>query len=154
MDSLTLKINKIKTGMMYSGKTITVEKIMDHVLGKVQPRVKLLEEFQKHNDEMKALLENGYAEGTLGCFTITKNHLTDLTSRENQTIVRYLDYDNNQLVGGQNIWTLNTTADYSLSKNLTIIIYYNHSFSKPIISTSYPLTNIKSGITLRYTFGN
>jgi cell surface protein SprA len=49
---------------------------------------------------------------------------------------------------------LNITADYSLSKNLTIIIYYNHSFSKPVISTSYPLTNIKSGITLRYTFGN
>lgn len=76
LDSLTLKINEIKTEMMYSGKIITAEKIMDHVLGKVQPRVKVLEEFQKHNDEMTAMLGKGYAKGTLDRFTITKNHLT------------------------------------------------------------------------------
>lgn len=76
LDSLTLKINEIKTEMMYSGKTITAEKIMDHVLGKVQPRVKVLEEFQKHNDQMTALLGKGYARGTLQRFTITKNHLS------------------------------------------------------------------------------
>lgn len=78
----------------------------------------------------------------------------DLTLRNNQTIVRYLDYENNQLVAGQNIWTLKTTADYSLSKNLTMIFYYNHSFSKPVISTSFPLTAISSGFTIRYNFGN
>lgn len=75
LDALTLKINEIKTEMMYTGKPITAEKIMDHVLGKITPRVKLLEEFQKHNDEMKALLGKGYARGTLQRFTITKNHL-------------------------------------------------------------------------------
>jgi hypothetical protein len=49
---------------------------MDHVIGKIPPRVRVLEEFQKHNDEMKALIENGYTEATLERFTITKNHLT------------------------------------------------------------------------------
>lgn len=49
---------------------------------------------------------------------------------------------------------IKASADYSLSKNLTMIFYYNHSFSKPIISTSFPLTTISSGFTLRYTFGN
>ncbi|CAA9200987.1 site-specific integrase [Flavobacterium collinsii] len=76
LDSLTLKINEIKTEMMYSGKSITAEKIMDHILGRIAPRIKVLEEFQKHNDEMKALLGKGYAKGTLDRFTITKNHLT------------------------------------------------------------------------------
>ncbi|WP_243416366.1 phage integrase SAM-like domain and Arm DNA-binding domain-containing protein [Flavobacterium sp. HTF] len=76
LDSLTLKINEIKTEMMYSGNPITTEKIMDHVLGRIAPRIKVLEEFQKHNDEMKALLGKGYAQGTLDRFTITKNHLT------------------------------------------------------------------------------
>jgi cell surface protein SprA len=70
----------------------------------------------------------------------------------NQTIVRYLDYDNNQLAGGQNIWSLKLTADYALVK--TTIFYYDHSFSKAVISTSFPLTNIRSGFTLRYNFGN
>jgi cell surface protein SprA len=78
----------------------------------------------------------------------------DLSYRNNQTIVRYLDYDNNQLAGGQNIWSLKITADYSFSKNLTAIFYYDHSFSKAVISTSFPLTNIRSGFTLRYNFGN
>lgn len=76
LDSLTLKINEIKTEMMYSGKSITAEKIMDHILGRITPRIKVLEEFQKHNDEMRALLGKGYAKGTLDRFTITKNHLT------------------------------------------------------------------------------
>jgi cell surface protein SprA len=78
----------------------------------------------------------------------------DLSYRNNQTIVRYLDYDNNQLAGGQNLWSLKITADYAFSKNLTAIFYYDHSFSKAVISTSFPLTNIRSGFTLRYNFGN
>jgi len=76
LDSLILKVNEYKTEIMYSGKPITSEKVMDYVLGKITPRVKLLEEFQKHNDEMEALLGKGYAKGTLQRFTITKNHLT------------------------------------------------------------------------------
>ena len=82
------------------------------------------------------------------------NLKADLSYRNNQTIVRYLDYDNNQLAGGQNLWSLKVTADYSFSKNLTAIFYYDHSFSKAVISTSFPITNIRSGITLRYNFGN
>ncbi|MGO4817529.1 cell surface protein SprA [Flavobacterium sp. W22_SRS_FP1] len=82
------------------------------------------------------------------------NMKADFSYRNNQTVVRYLDYDNNQLAGGQNIWSLKITADYSFSKNLTAIFYYDHSFSKAVISTSFPLTNIRSGFTLRYNFGN
>jgi integrase len=76
LDSLILKVNEYKTEIMYSGKLVTSEKIMDYVLGKITPRVKVLGEFQKHNDEMTALLGKGYAKGTLDRFTITKNHLT------------------------------------------------------------------------------
>ena len=82
------------------------------------------------------------------------NFAADVSYRNNSTIVRYLDYDNNQLAGGQNIWSLKLKADYSFSKNLTAIFYYDHSFSKAVISTSFPLTNIRSGFTLRYNFGN
>jgi cell surface protein SprA len=57
-------------------------------------------------------------------------NIKDLSYRNNQTIVRYLDYDNNQLAGGQNIWSLKITADYSFSRNLTAIFYYDHSFQK------------------------
>lgn len=78
----------------------------------------------------------------------------DGSYRRNKTIVRNLDYDNNQIGGGQDIWSAQLRADYSFSKNLTMIFYYDHQFSKAVISTSFPMTNIRSGFTLRYNFGN
>ncbi|MFV8464505.1 cell surface protein SprA [Flavobacterium sp. LB1P62] len=94
------------------------------------------------------------ADNPTGIIKSDINLKGDLSYRNNQTIVRYLDYDNNQLAAGQNIWSLKITADYAFSKNLTAIFYYDHSFSKAVISTSFPLTNIRSGFTLRYNFGN
>jgi integrase len=76
LDSLTTKIHEIKSEIMYTGKPITSKKIMDHVMGRITPRARVLEEFQKHNDEMKALIGNGYTAATLERFNITKNHLT------------------------------------------------------------------------------
>ncbi len=94
------------------------------------------------------------ADNPQGIIRSDINVKADLSYRNNKTIVRYLDYDNNQLGGGQNIWSLKLTADYSFSKNLTAIFYYDHSFSKAVISTSFPMTNIRAGFTLRYNFGN
>ena len=94
------------------------------------------------------------ADNPTGIIKSDINLSADLAYRNNQTIVRYLDYDNNQLAGGQNLWSLKVKADYAFSKNLTAIFYYDHSFSKAVISTSFPLTNIRSGFTLRYNFGN
>ncbi len=94
------------------------------------------------------------ADSPTGIIKSDINVRADLSLRDNKTIVRYLDYIKNQLAAGQNIWTLKITADYSLSKNLTAIFYYDHSFSKAVVSTTFPLTNIRSGFTLRYNFGN
>lgn len=89
--------------------------------------------------------------------TILKSDLNfkaDLSLRQNETIVRYLDIDNNQTTSGQDIYGLRLTADYALSKNLTAIFYYDHSFATYAISTAFPQTTIRSGLTLRYNFGN
>ncbi|WP_163398073.1 cell surface protein SprA [Flavobacterium fluviatile] len=94
------------------------------------------------------------ADNPTGIIKSDINIKADFSYRNNQTLVRYLDYDNNQLAAGQNIWAIKLTADYAFSKNLTAIFYYDHSFSKAVISTSFPLTNIRSGFTLRYNFGN
>jgi cell surface protein SprA len=94
------------------------------------------------------------ADNPTGIIKSDLNVKIDFSLRNNKTIVRNLDYENNRLGGGQNIWSVKLTSDYSLSKNLTIIFFYDHSFSKPVISTAFPLTNIRSGFTLRYNFGN
>ena len=100
------------------------------------------------------IISSQLADNPTGIIKSDINVKIDFSYRNNKTIVRYLDYNNNQLGGGQNIWSAKLTADYSLSKNLTAIFFYDHSFSKPVISTSFPLTNIRAGFTMRYNFGN
>jgi cell surface protein SprA len=99
-------------------------------------------------------ISSKFADNAQGVLKGDINIKGDFSYRNNQTIVRYLDYNNNQLAGGQNLWSARITADYSLSKNLTTIFYYDHTFSKAVVSTSFPMTNIRAGFTLRYNFGN
>lgn len=82
------------------------------------------------------------------------NMRADISIRDNKTIIRYLDLENNQITAGQTIWGLKYTADYAFSKNLTAIFYFDYTFSDFAISTSFPQTSLRSGITLRYNFGN
>jgi cell surface protein SprA len=82
------------------------------------------------------------------------NMKADVSVRENKTIIRYLDLDNNQVTSGQTIWSLKYSADYAFSKNLTGIFYFDYTFSEYAISTAFPQTTIRSGLTLRYNFGN
>lgn len=82
------------------------------------------------------------------------NLKADLSLRDNITIIRSLDLFNNQVTAGQTLWSLKFTADYALSKNLTALFYYDHTFSEFAVSTAFPQTTIRSGFTLRYNFGN
>lgn len=100
------------------------------------------------------VINSKLADNPSGIIKSDINIKADLSLRDNRTIVRYLDYDNNQLAGGQNIWSLRVTADYAFNKQLTAIFYYDHMFTQAVISTAFPMTNIRSGFTIRYNFGN
>lgn len=94
LDSLLMKVNECKTELFYSGKPVTSEKIMDYILGRITPRVKVLEEFESHNREMAALIGKGYAEGTLDRFSITINHLREfLRIKFNRVDMEFADLD-------------------------------------------------------------
>ena len=127
--------------MSFDNNLLTEVKGMEYVVG-LGYRIK------------DVIFSSRLADSPTGIIKSDINIKGDLSYRKNQTIVRYLDYNNNQLAAGQNIWSLKVTADYSFSKNLTAIFYYDHSFSKAVISTSFPLTNIRAGFTIRYNFGN
>lgn len=82
------------------------------------------------------------------------NFKVDFSRRENKTIIRYLDIANNQTTAGQTIYGLQFTADYALTDSFTVLFYYDHTFSEYAISTAFPQTTVRSGLTLRYIFGN
>lgn len=127
--------------MSFDNNLLTEVKGIEYILG-VGYRIK------------DVVFSSQLADDPTGIIKSDINVKVDFSYRNNKTIVRYLDYDNNQIGGGQNIWSAKLTADYSFSKNLTAIFFYDHSFSKAVISTSFPLTNIRTGFTLRYNFGN
>jgi cell surface protein SprA len=74
--------------------------------------------------------------------------------RNNITVLRGLSDNSNQITAGQTMYNLKFSADYALTKYLSAILFYQHSYSKFAISTSYPFTNIRGGLTLKYAFGN
>jgi len=127
--------------MSFDNNLLTEVKGLEYVLG-LGYRIK------------DVIFNSTLADNPTGVIKSDINIKADFSFRNTKTIVRYLDYDNNQLAGGQNLWSLKLTADYSFSKNLTAIFYYDHSFSKAVISTAFPITNIRAGFTLRYNFGN
>jgi len=78
----------------------------------------------------------------------------DISLRDNETIIRAIDKDNNQVTGGQRLLSLKFFADYAVSKNLTTSFYFDQSSSQYAISTTFPRQSISSGLSVRYIFGN
>nr|WP_317631595.1 cell surface protein SprA [uncultured Flavobacterium sp.] len=99
-------------------------------------------------------INSRFAEASAGVIKSDLNLKADVSYRRNNTFVRYLDYNNNELTAGQDIWSIRASADYSFSRNLTALFYYDHTFSKAVVSTTFPITNIRAGFTLRYSLGN
>ena len=82
------------------------------------------------------------------------NIKADINYRDNITIIRNLDILDNKVTAGQSVWSFKLSADYALSKNFNAVFFYDHLFSEFAISTAFPQTTIRSGLTLRYNFGD
>ncbi len=82
------------------------------------------------------------------------NIRADLSLRDDKTILRAIDDENDQVTGGQRLLSLKLFADYSINKNLTASFYFDQSSSKYAISTTYPRQSISSGLSVRYILGN
>ncbi|MFC2127681.1 cell surface protein SprA [Bacteroidota bacterium] len=82
------------------------------------------------------------------------NMKADISFRQNANIIRTIDTENNQITGGQDVFSLKVSADYNLSKNLIATFYYDQSASKYAISTSFPRQSISTGVSITYNLGN
>ncbi|GAB1308142.1 cell surface protein SprA [Urechidicola sp. KH5] len=78
----------------------------------------------------------------------------DFSLRDNLTLIRDIDEDNEQVTGGQKLFSLKFLADYALSRNLTASFYYDQNSSRYAISTSFPRNSFNTGIMVQYNLGN
>ena len=80
----------------------------------------------------------------------------DFSVRDNESRLRKFSFGNedSQIVGGQKIMKFMFSADYNLSQNLNIKFYWDQNISKYKLSTAYPISTIRTGLSATFTFGN
>ncbi len=69
--------------------------------------------------------------------------------KDNQTVLRKIAEEINQISAGSLGITINFAADYQLSKLVGITLYYDHIINKPYISQQYNNMNIEAGLKVR-----
>lgn len=75
----------------------------------------------------------------------------DLSIKDTKTILRRIDEDYDQISAGRKSFTLNGSADYSVSQRFNLRFYYNQNINEPHISTQYPTSNSEGGISMTFT---
>lgn len=74
----------------------------------------------------------------------------DFSHRKTQSLIRKISENNTQATSGNIAKTLQFSADYALSRMLTVRAFYDMQINEPLISSSaYPTTNSNYGISLR-----
>lgn len=142
-NSLSLKAEYRKDralNLNFNNNTLTEIRGKEYIIG-AGYRIKDLKMRYKFDGKKKTL------KGDL-------NLKADLTLRDNETLIRDVDQDNEQITGGQRLFSLRFLADYALSKNLTASFYYDQNSSRYAISTSFPRNSFSAGLVIRYTLGN
>jgi cell surface protein SprA len=74
----------------------------------------------------------------------------DLSVRDNLTVIRKIVENTNDATAGQRVLSIKTSADYNVSKNLTVQLYYDQIINTPKVSTAYPTGNMSCGLRLRF----
>lgn len=75
----------------------------------------------------------------------------DFSIRKNKTVLRRVDQEVNQISIGQQVLSLNFSADYNLSARFNVRFYFDKIINTPYVSNQYRTSNTKGGIALRFT---
>ncbi len=81
------------------------------------------------------------------------NLRADISIRNNSTVTRQLDGPS-QVTAGQTIISIKTAADYVISNQLNVRLFFDKVITKPRISTTFPTSNTNAGLSLRFTLAS
>ncbi len=76
----------------------------------------------------------------------------DFSIRDSQTRITNIMRDDSQVTGGQKLMSVKLSADYNISQNFNLKFFYDQMITKYKISTSFPLSTVRAGITATFTF--
>lgn len=76
---------------------------------------------------------------------------TDFSLRKSTTILRKIEDNLSTPTAGQNILTIKTSAEYVVSEQVTVRLYFDRVVNKPVTSLTYPMANTSFGFSVRFT---
>ena len=76
----------------------------------------------------------------------------DVSYRKNISVIRRISDGISIPTGGTNIITLRSSADYALTPNINLRLFYDWIKTKPQTSASFPTSNATGGFSLRINF--
>lgn len=80
------------------------------------------------------------------------NLKADLSHQTNQALIRKIEENYTQATSGTTVITLKLSADYTMTRALTLRAFFDRILNKPLItSVGYPTTNSNFGISLKFT---
>ena len=72
----------------------------------------------------------------------------DVSLQNNQALIRRIESNYTQATSGTRTFGINFTANYIMSKRLTVGAFFDHQVNTPLVTTSaYPTTNSSYGLT-------
>ena len=78
----------------------------------------------------------------------------DFSYRDNVTVNHRIDQGQPQITSGSQTITIQPSIDYIVSKRLNVRIFFDQTRTIPKISSGFPTTNTRGGITLRFSLGD
>ena len=99
----------------------------------------------------------GYRFGNLAIFLKSEqlsndsNVQFDFSIRKNNTIIRRITENVDQLTAGEKVMSIKVSADYTFNNRLNLRLFYDRKVDTPYLSLSYPTTNTNFGLSIRYT---
>lgn len=78
------------------------------------------------------------------------NFRLDMSFRDDRTVNNRLDADLVIPTSGQKVIGISPSIDYVLNNRLNLRFFYDRRQTIPVISTAYPITSTRGGLTLRF----
>ncbi len=99
-------------------------------------------------DQLPIIIKTGKGQQK---FQSDLNLRGDLSIMDMLTIIRKVEEGVDQITAGQKAVSLKLSADYALNERFNLRLFYDHAITTPRISTSFKNSNIKFGVSVRFT---
>lgn len=109
------------------------------------------------NSSNEMVIGAGYRFGNLPIFFKNRqldndiNIQCDFSLRKNNTIIRRISEQVDQLTAGQEVMSIKVSADYTFNNRLNLRLFYDRVVNTPYVSLSFPTTNTNFGVSVRFT---